>query len=400
MISIREAEELIACNIPQPKTVSLDTHNSPGFVLAEDLFAPCASPAFTSSAMDGFAVKWDDVKGSTKQNPIRLKIIGESQAGIPFRKDLKKGEAVRISTGGKIPSGSDTVIPIEDCYDKNTLIEIFNVYKQNQAIRSEGEELKKGSLLLEKGNLIGGRQLALLVSMGITTINVFARPSISLIVSGTELVDYWERRKDSQICDTNSPMLSRLIIESGGDLRSVTRVTDSLEDTIDSIRKATEIADLLVISGGVSVGPHDFVKKAAEICGFKRIFWRVDQKPGKPFFFGSMKNKLLFGLPGNPVSAYMGFFHYIRPAIARMCGKSGKRKHSKMILGNDYSVEGTRKEFLRVSITDDFAQVLNQQGSHMLTSISMADGYFIADGNSRLKKGIDVDVYYFPDRRP
>ena len=368
MISIREAEELIACNIPQPKTVSLDTHNSPGFVLAEDLFAPCASPAFTSSAMDGFAVKWDDVgasghrpkefaviaqndeskwddvKGSTKQNPIRLKIIGESQAGIPFRKDLKKGEAVRISTGGKIPSGSDTVIPIEDCYDKNTLIEIFNVYKQNQAIRSEGEELKKGSLLLEKGNLIGGRQLALLVSMGITTINVFARPSISLIVSGTELVDYWERRKDSQICDTNSPMLSRLIIESGGDLRSVTRVTDSLEDTIDSIRKATEIADLLVISGGVSVGPHDFVKKAAEICGFKRIFWRVDQKPGKPFFFGSMKNKLLFGLPGNPVSAYMGFFHYIRPAIARMCGKSGKRKHSKMILGNDYSVEGTRKE--------------------------------------------------------
>ena len=190
------------------------------------------------------------------------------------------------------------------------------------------------------------------------------------------------------------------IIENGGDLKSVTRIADSLEDTIDSIKQATDLSDLLIISGGVSVGPHDYIKKAAEVCGFKRIFWRVNQKPGKPFFFARMKNKLLFGLPGNPVSAYMGFFHYIRPAIAIMCGKSGEREKSKMILGNDYFVEGDRREFLRVSITDGFAKILNRQGSHMLSSISMADGYIIADGNSHLKKGISIDVYYFPDRRP
>jgi molybdopterin molybdotransferase len=400
MISIREAEELIQYNTPQPKTEKLETNQSLGLVLAEDIYAPCASPGFTNSAMDGFAVRWDDVKGSSENNPIKLNIIGESQAGIPFPKSQKSGEAVRINTGAKVPPGSDSVIPIEDCHDDKSSLEIYNVKRKSQNIRFEGEEFLKGSLLLEKGSLIRSRQLALLVSMGIPTIEILAKPFLSVIVTGSELVDYGKERKDFQICDINTPMLSSLINESGGCLASVKRVPDNIDTTIDSIKKAAELSDFLIISGGVSVGPHDFVKKAAEVCGFKRIFWKVDQKPGKPFYFARKNDKLLFGLPGNPVSAYMVFFHYIRPVLAKMCGKSGNRKPSRMVLGQDYFVKGERKEFLRLSINNGFTKILSQQGSHMLTSISVADGYIIVDGNTQLEKGMTLDVYPFPDRRP
>lgn len=398
MISISKAEEYISTNIPQPRIIRHETNQSFGMVLAEDIYAPYASPGFTNSAMDGFAVKWDDVKGASEKNPVRLTIIGESQAGIPFLKKLKEGEAIRINTGAKIPAGSDTVIPIEDCHDKTSSLEILKVKGKNQAIRFEGEEFVKGSLLLKKGSLIQGRHLALLASMGIPTIHVIAKPPLSLIVTGTELVGDGRNKKDFQVYDINTPMLSSLIIESGGRVTSAKRIPDNIDYTIDAIKNATDIADLIVISGGVSVGPHDVVKKAAEICGFKRIFWKVNQKPGKPFFFARKNDKLLFGLPGNPVSAYMGFFHYIKPVIAKLCGKSGERKQIKMILGHDYVVKGERAEFLRISIKDGLAHILSQQGSHMLTSISLADGYFIADGNAQLDKGMPLDVYLFPDR--
>jgi len=194
MISISEAEELIRSNTPFPKTEKLETNQSLGFVLAEDIFAPNASPGFTNSAMDGFAVKWDDVKASSEKNNIMLKIIGESQAGIPFLKNLNTGEAVRISTGAKVPSGSDSVIPIEDCFDRKSSIEIFSVKRKNQCIRFEGEEFVKGTLLLEKKSLIRGRQIALLASMGIPTIEVLTKPSLSVIVTGTELVDYGKKK--------------------------------------------------------------------------------------------------------------------------------------------------------------------------------------------------------------
>jgi len=400
MISISEAEELIRSNTPLPKTEKLETNQSLGLVLAEDIFAPNASPGFTNSAMDGFAVKWDDVKASSEKNNIMLKIIGESQAGMPFLKNLKTGEAVRISTGAKVPSGSDSVIPIEDCFDRKSSIEIFSVKRKNQCIRFEGEEFVKGTLLLEKKSLIRGRQLALLASMGIPTIEVLTKPSLSVIVTGTELVDYGKKRQDFQICDINTPMLSSLIIEGGGSVASVERVPDNIDKTIDSIKNAAKLSDLLIISGGVSVGPHDHVKKAAEVCGFNRIFWKVDQKPGKPFFFARKKDKLLFGLPGNPVSAYIGFFHYIRPVISILSGKSGERKPSKMVLGQDYIVKGERKQFLRLSITNGIAHILSKQDSHMLTSLSVADGYIIVDGNMILRKGMTLDVYSFPDRRP
>ena len=400
MISISEAEKLIRYNTPPPKVQRLETDQSPGLVLAENIYAPYASPGFTNSAMDGFAVRWDDVEDSSEKNPIRLNIIGESEAGIPFRQVLNPGEAVRINTGAKIPPGSDSVIPIEDCHDNKSSVEIIRVKGKNQNIRFEGKEFVKGSLLLEKGDLIHGRQVALVVSMGIPTIEVLIKPSMSVIVTGTELVDYGKKREDSQIYDINTPMLSSLIMECGGSLASVKRVPDKLDKTIDSIKNAAELSDLLIISGGVSVGPHDHVKEAAEVYGFKRIFWKVDQKPGKPFFFARKKDKLLFGLPGNPVSTYMGFFHYIRPVIATMCGKSGERKQIKMVLGQDYFVKGERKQFLRLAITNGFARILSQQDSHMLTSISEADGYIIADGNTQLEKGMTIDIFPFPERRP
>ena len=230
-------------------------------------------------------------------------------------------------------------------------------------------------------------------------LSVYKKPLVSIIVTGAELVDFRENSKGPQLRDANSPMLSALAVESGSKIAGMQRVEDDLNATIQSIDKAAKESDLIIVSGGVSVGPHDHVKEAAKACGFNKLFWKVNQKPGKPFFFAKKNNKLLFGLPGNPVSAYMGFYHYIRPVIARLCGLSGRREQTRTSLGEDYIVKGARAQFLRVAITDGHAYVLSRQGSHMLTSISEADGYIITEGNTRLKKAAEMDVFLFPQRR-
>jgi molybdopterin molybdotransferase len=400
MISIREAEKIIRENIPAPRIKKQATDRALGMVLAEDIKASFPSPGFTNSAMDGFAVLWDDVKNANEDDPITLRVVGESQAGTSFQEVIKSGEVVRINTGAMIPRGTDSVIPIEHCVDQHSTVEIYKVQRPNQNVRFKGEEFKKGTRILRSRIQLDARQLALLISLGITHVSVFKKPSVSIIVTGSELIDFKENSEEPHLRDTNSPMLSGLVAESGAETAGTKRVIDDLEDTIKTIDETAKTSDLVIVSGGVSVGPHDHVKEAAKMCGFDKLFWKINQKPGKPFFFAKKNNKLLFGLPGNPVSAYMGFYHYIRPVISVMNGLSGKRKQVRMKLGHEYMVKGDRTQLLRVGIKNGHVQVLNRQGSHMLTSISEADGYIIADCNKILKKDVEIDVFLFPERRP
>lgn len=400
MISVSEAEKIIRENMPAPKSQELATDLARGLVLAENVKSPCPSPRFSNSAMDGFAVIWHDVKNATENNPVALKVVGESQAGISFPGIPKSGEAVRINTGARIPDGADSVIPIEHCVDHRSTIEIFKVERYNQYIRFKGEEFEADSRILEKGTCLDARHMALLASLGITKVSVYKKPLVSILVTGTELVDFREHTKESQLHDTNSPMLSSLVTESGAKTASIKRVADDIDETVQSIGNAAKKSDLIIVSGGVSVGPHDHVKEAAKACGFKELFWQVNQKPGKPLFFAKKNRMLLFGLPGNPVSAYMGFFHYIQPLLAVMGGLTGRRNKITIPLRQDFFVKGGRTQFLRVAIKDGSAQVLKRQDSHMLTTVSEADGYIIADGNTELEKDVEVEVFLFPPRRP
>lgn len=402
MISVQEALAILHENIPEPQRESIPLKQAYKCYVSEDIYAPEPSPRYTNSAMDGFAVRWADCNNSNQLQPARLEIIGESQAGIPFTGEVVSGTAVRISTGAMLPQGADSVVRVEDTKEDGTDVEIFSCRSLGQDVRYVGEEFKKGMLLFSKNTCLGARELALLAAVGLHTIEVYAPPRVSLLVTGTELARFDNQEiKPHQIRDSNAIMLASAVNDAGATLRATAHVQDSLEHTIEAVREALEEGDTIILcSGGVSVGRHDHVKEAARAVGFKELFWKIRQKPGKPLFVCRRENTLLFGLPGNPVSAFMCFSNYVRPVLAELQGTASinhslTAKTTERIINN-----GRRTNFIRVTVEDKPNEIavikeVAQQGSHMLSSIVHADGYIVMEPGEVLEPCSLTEVILF-----
>jgi len=402
LFSIHEALSIIKENIPQTHSQSARLEGSLGKYLAEDIIAPEPSPRFTNSAMDGFAVRWQDVLMAKKESPVELSIIGESQAGHQFRGQVALKQAVRISTGAVLPQGCDTVVRVEDTEESEDKVEIFTVRCQGQDIRNQGEEFQKGDLLLTRGTRITAARSALLASVGIENISVFAPCRVALLITGSELVTGSENIKDDQIRDSNMIMLANAIKEAGGEIVKAIQVEDDYGATQQAIEETK--ADVILCTGGISVGRHDHVKEAALANGFAPLFWRIRQKPGKPLFFARKKEQLLFGLPGNPVSAFMCYTHYVRPLIAALNGKSFGWPMISGEAQENISNSGKRTNMIRVRLQwhankGHTITHAAKQGSHMLTSLAHADGYIILEPGQKLEKGERIDVYRYEHYR-
>lgn len=399
MISIAEAKKIIEENLPPKRTASLLLEEAFRKVLAEDVFAPEPSPRYTNSAMDGFGVRWEDVAEVATGKSVELQLVGESSAGNPFRGKCSAGEAIRISTGAMLPDGADTVIPQEDTEIEDTHVKILKVTKQFQNVRFEGEEFREGALLLKKGCVLQPAQIGLLASLGISSLPVFKPPQVSIIVTGSELVPVDSKIEPWQIRDSNSLMLKLAVMEAGGEIVLVQHVGDDPQKTRDVLQKAARQSDILIFSGGVSVGPHDFVKEAAGENGFKTLFWKVRQKPGKPLFFAKKNDTLLFGLPGNPVSAYMCYLYYIKPVIEYLYGRENPAATINGQLAETLQNHTGRDQLFRVWVEKEKEEVIvhpvKKQGSHMLSSLTRADGFILLKSNSELEKGRDVEVILF-----
>ena len=402
MISIQDALQIIQENIAVPKVTELPLDQTPGRYISEDLMAPEPSPRFTNSAMDGYAACWEDIVGANTLDPAVLRIVGESQAGIPFVGTVGKGEAVRISTGAMIAEGCDTVIPVEDTHETDTDVTILSVSQKSQHVRFKGEEFDKGSLLLRANTRISAPQVALMASVGVESVKVYRPCEVALLVTGSELVSSSESIAEHQIRDSNMIMLKTAIIEAGAKVVSCERVTDDKEATIAMIGQVQ--ADIVLCSGGVSMGRHDHVKEAAEKNNYQQLFWKISQKPGKPLYFARKEDTLLFGLPGNPVSAFMCFAHYVRPIISAFSGLPFGWPTVSGEVGEDISNKGKRANMIRVKIAwraQGGYGITNaeKQGSHMLTSLADADGYVIVDSGQTLRAGEIVSVYCYDFRR-
>lgn len=402
MISVEEALQIIRDNIPPPMTSACSLEESINRYLAEEIRAPEPSPRYTNSAMDGYGVRWEDVAGATPAAPALLTIAGESQAGIPFAGILRRGEAIRISTGALLPAGCDTVVRVEDTEERGDNVAITAVRKKGQDVRFEGEEFRKGALLLQQRTKISAPQAALLASLGIERIRVFTPCRVAVLVTGSELVGAGAHIAPHQIRDSNMIMLQAAIQESGGTLGPCRRVPDDAQATREAIG-GTE-AGIILCTGGVSVGRHDHVKEAAEANGFTPLFWRIRQKPGKPLYFAKKRATLLFGLPGNPVSAFMCFAHYVRPVITALNGLPFGWPTVSGEVAAAITNREERTNMIRVQLTwrpNGGYRITHaaKQGSHMLTSLSEADGYIILEPGQTLQEGERSDVYRYDFRR-
>jgi molybdopterin molybdotransferase len=402
MISVSKALTILKSNLPEPRIVRVPINEAFSRRLAEDIHSPEPSPRYTSSAMDGYAVKWVDLQDLGPEKPVSLYVVGESQAGIPYGACLKDGEAVRISTGAMIPEGSDTVIRVEDTKENGGHVLVRKCKKKGQDVRHAGEEFGKGAKILEKGLVLKARQIALLSAVGCDSIPVYDKPRVSLFITGTELAHHGDAEiKSFQVRDSNDPMLQSAIKEAGGDVAESLHVEDDLEVTVEQMRMALEKeSDIILCSGGVSVGRHDHVKEAAEKVGFEELFWKIRQKPGKPLYVARRNRTLLFGLPGNPVSAFMCFQNFVMPSLASLQGVPYLKKTITAESLVSVVNKGNRTDFIRVDITNEPNSVptfrpVARQGSHMLTSIVEADGYIAVEPGCELKPGDLAEVFVF-----
>ncbi len=405
MIKFEEALKIVlenTKNLPYEKVLITEALNR---VLAEDIIADRDQPPADNSGMDGFAVRYEDIKGATEDNPAVLELVGEAKAGGEPPK-VEKGKAAAIYTGGLIPEGADTVVQKELTKVEDNKVFIFQELKKGANIRKQGEDYKKGDVLLKKGTKIREAEIGILASVNKATVYVYQRPKVGILTTGDEILDIGEPiTSPSQIRTSNTYALYAQVLAAGGEPVILGFAKDNPEDLKEKLRNAIT-CDILMTTGGVSVGEYDLVKDF--VCtelGVEILFWKVAQKPGKPLAFGVWgedKRKLFFGIPGNPVAAMFVTESYVKPAIRKMRGEDKvinpivKAK----LLGGYKRKKGERKEFIRVSVelTEEgfVAKAFSKQGSNILTGMVYANGFGIVDiGVTEIKDGEYIDVMLF-----
>jgi molybdopterin molybdotransferase len=389
---LNSIEVLPACNV-----YILDAI---GLVSACDIYSSEDIPSFDNSAMDGYAVRADDTYNANKNNPVILNVIDKIPAGYTSDFILSARQAVKILTGAKIPRGADAVVILEDteAVDDKT-IKVFKEVKRGDNIRLKGEDVKSGDLIINSGRVLTPADIGMLASLGIPKIKVIKKPEIAILSTGDEIIDINKKLKEGKVRNSNSYSLYSLVKLCGAIPVLLGIAKDTKKDLKEKIKKALKY-DCLITSGGVSVGEYDFVKDViSEMKGSVDI-WQIAIKPGKPFAFGKIKNKAIFGLPGNRVSCMVTFDQFVKPCIYKMMGKTYRRKIIKAILKDSYNKKIGKREFVRVNVTKSkdgyLAEVTGEQGSGILKSMSLANGYLsLPEETSFVKSGSVVDIELF-----
>ncbi len=393
MISVAEAKKLIQehCELPDPVLLSIS--DASYYVLAENIYSPVDMPAYPQSSMDGYAFAFEDWKTGS---PIVLN--GISAAGNENELHLSKSEAVRIFTGAPVPAGADTVVMQEKSKVENGFLTIDDkLLDRGVNVRPRGSEIKKGALALSVNTLITPAASGFLAGLGITSVQVYPSPKVSIIVTGNELQQPGLPLQYGQVYESNSYTLTAALKRIGLNEIKIHYAKDDLQKLTAVLNLALSESDIVLLTGGVSVGDYDFVLEASQQCGVTQIFHKIKQRPGKPIYFGKKNRQLVFGLPGNPASVLSCFYHYVCLAIERLTLRRCTLQIVQAPLGTDYKKTVGLTHFLKAYFDGHTVSLLGAQDSFRLSSFALANCMIVIPEETTICSKEDiVDIYLLP----
>jgi molybdopterin molybdotransferase len=405
VLTVTDARQKVLEAVLPLSVVEVPISDALGFVLASEQRAPHALPRFDNSAMDGYALHGSDAADASEASPVVLEVIGEVRAGDPGAVEVGPGTAARIMTGAPLPSGADAVVPVEETEEAGDRVTVKAPTPAGRHVRPAGDDLDAGEVLVEAGEELGPGEIALLASMGVSPVPVRRGPRVAVLVTGDELVPPEAEPGPGQIRDSNSVALRALVVQAGGEVAVFDRVPDDRAATLEAFKRAADLADLVISSGGVAVGKYDFVKEVVDELG--RIdLWRVAMQPGRPVVLGSVGQTPFLGLPGNPVSIHIGFEQFVRPAIRKMRGCAALlRPEITATLTEAVDKRPGRLHFVRVFLRASpdgwFATPTGPQGSHIQSSLIGCHGvarFGVEESHLDAGSRVMVEVWRLPEK--
>jgi molybdopterin molybdotransferase len=385
-VSFKEAQDIILNSVYPLGFEEVSILEASNRILYENIISDIFIPPMDNSSMDGYAILADDTRGASKEKPVKLKITGEIQAGGSIAdKKIVKGTAIRIMTGAPMPEGSNAAIQFEDTNEEGDIVKIFREVKINENYRFTGENIKKGDQVLETGDRLTSADIGLLASLNYNTVKVYKMPTVAIISTGDEVVNVGEEIKTGQIRNSNAYTLYSEVKKYNAIPRFIGIAKDTIDDTRQKFLEALK-SDVVISTGGVSKGKYDFVKEIYRDINIEIQFETVNVKPGRPFVFGKKENKLIFGLPGNPVSTLTSFIQFVRPALLKLM--NAKRTNKPII--NAFLEEDINKEpgkvhlirgYFKIKNNDFYVSTTGNQSSGVLRSMSSANCLIIIPDN-------------------
>jgi len=394
LISVEQAiEKILSQAVPLEESENVDILDALNRVLAEDLYSTIDVPGYDNSAMDGYAVRSEDCQAAANELPVSQRIAA-GKVGLP----LEPGTAARIFTGAPVPEGADAVVMQEMCQQDDDMVTVNTVVKAGSNVRRAGEDIKNGSVVLPAGKRLRAQELGLLASVGLAEFKVKCKLKVAIFFTGDEIVAPGQPLAAGQIYNSNRYTLRGLLQAVGCEIIDLGIVPDTLEATVEVLKQAAESADLVITSGGVSVGEEDYVRIALQQLG-ELSMWRIAMKPGKPVAFGEVDNTLFMGLPGNPVAVFVTFLLFARALILKLQGAEDIIAKRVSVIADFDWPKIKRQEYLRVRLVQKdgqtVAQVYPHQGSGVLSSASWADGLVEVFVDREIKKGDAVNYLAF-----
>ena len=404
-ISIKEAHELLLNEKINTQCIELPILDSLDHVLAEEIISNMNMPPFDRSPLDGYAFRSEDTVNAKKDYPITLQVIDSIQAGYVSKKKIEENQAIRIMTGAKIPDGADVIMRYEDTEFTDDQVKIFSSLKANSNIAKMGEDMKVGDLILKENTIIGPAEIGILASLGKSHVKVYAKPRIAILATGDELIGISEPLTEGKIRNSNSYFLAAQVKRLGAESVILSPSKDNLEDTSHELTSALKWADMIITTGGASVGDADIIKEAFQAADANLLFWKVQMKPGTPIIAAKYEDKFLFGLSGNPAAAYITFEKFVRPTILRLMGKT-KSNLMKVnsILESDFTKVRKQNRYVRAfTYKKDgnyYTRFPDSHSSGVLSSMAGTNSLFLVEsGKGPYNSGdqIEVELLNYPE---